>query len=232
MELTSPGLELEPWTWPHLKPVRIQRRHVFPLPSKQWLHFLTSGSLSDEMSTSSTTTSSFSFLLASASFTTADLTTYEEEGPAAEEECMPFFFTATDEAGTVIFLEVIPHLFLNLGGRTGTSSTSTFTATSDEGAATEEGANRPVPGSLWQWRLSALVISKGSGGYGSGEEARGVEGGGGEGGERMEAPRVECEGGKVSEAMWRGGSSYFINIWKRCASSYLNLKGHSSTDVP
>ena len=51
------------------------------------------GSLSDEMSTSSMTTGSC-FLLASASFTAADLTTSEEEGPNTEEECMPYFFTA------------------------------------------------------------------------------------------------------------------------------------------
>ena len=63
---------------------------------------------------------------------------------------MPFFFTATDEAGTTFFLEAVPHLFLNPGGRTRTSSTSTFTATSDEGVAAEEGANRPVPRSLRQ----------------------------------------------------------------------------------
>jgi hypothetical protein len=49
----------------------------------------------------------------------------------------------------------------------------------DEGVAEEEGANHLVPRSFWQWRLSGLVISKGSGK----EEARGVEGGGGEGGE-------------------------------------------------
>ena len=103
-----------------------------------------------------------------------------------------------DEVGTAFFLEIIPHLFLNPGGRTGTSSTSTFTTTGDEGVATEEGVNRPVPGSLWQWRLLGLGISKGSGG---GEEARGVEGNGGEGGEHMKAQCVECEGGKVSEAM-------------------------------
>ena len=154
------------------------------------------------MFTSSTTAGSFSFsmafLLTSVSFTTADLTADEEEGPTVEEECMPFFFIATDEASTAFFPEAIPHLFLNPDGRTGTSSTSTFTATCDEGAATEEGANRPVPRSLRQWRLSSLINSKGGD---SGEEARGVEGGGGEGGERMEVPCVECEGGEVSEAM-------------------------------
>ena len=82
--------------------------------------------LSDEMSTSSMTVDSFSFsmafLLTSISFTAG-----EEEGPATEEECVPFFFTATDEAG-------IAFCFLNPIGR-----------------------------------LMGFVISKGGGGYGSGE---------------------------------------------------------------
>ena len=133
------------------------------------------------MSTSSTIAGSFSFsmafLLASASFTAADLIVGEEEGPAIEEECMPFFFTATYETGTALFPEAVPYLFLKPGGRNGTSSTSTFTATGVEGAAAEEGTNRPVPASLRQWRLSGLVISKAGGG---GEEARVVECGGGE----------------------------------------------------
>ena len=146
------------------------------------------------MSTSSTTTGSFSSLLAFASFTAAGM----EEGPTAKEECMPFFFTTTDEAGMTFFPKAIPYLFFNPGGRTGTSSTSTFTATGDKGAATKEGANRPVLGSLWQWRLSGLIISKGGGGR---EEARGVDGGDGEGGEHTEALCMECEDGEVSKAM-------------------------------
>ena len=135
------------------------------------------------MSTSSTTTAGFfSFLLAAASFIIADVTTGEEEGPATEEECVPFFFTTTDEAG-------IAFCFLNPGGCTGTSSTSTFTsttvmATDDEGVAAEERAKRRVPRSLHLWRLAGFVISKGGGGCGGREEARGVEGSGGEGGER------------------------------------------------
>ena len=150
------------------------------------------------MFTSSTTAGSFTFVLASTSFTAANLIAGEEDGLSFEEECKPFFFATTDEAGMTFFPEVIPHLFLNPGGHTRMSSTSTFTATSDEGAAMEEGANRPVPGSLRQWRLSSLIISKGGD---NGEEARGVVGGGGEGRERMEALHVECEGGEVSEAM-------------------------------
>ena len=135
------------------------------------------------MSTSSMTgVGSFSALplLASSSFVATGLTTdEEEEGPAAEEECVPFFFTATDEAGTTFY-------FLILGGRTRTSSTSTFTsttrtATEDEGTAVEEQAKCPVPGSLRLWHLTGFIISKGGGGR---EEARGVEGGRGEGGER------------------------------------------------
>ena len=108
--------------------------------------------LADDMSTSSTTgADSFSalLLLASSSFVATVLTIgEEEEGPAAEEECMPFFFIATDEAGMTFFPEVILDLFLNPGGHTRTSSTSTVTATGDEGVATEEGVNHPVPRSL------------------------------------------------------------------------------------
>jgi hypothetical protein len=120
---------------------------------------------------------SMAFLLASISFTTADLTAGEEEGPTTEEECMLFFFTSTDEVGMTFFPEVVPCVFLNLDGHIETSSTSTFTATGVEGAATEEGANHLVPGSLRQWSLSGLVISKGGG---DGEEVGGVECGGDE----------------------------------------------------
>jgi hypothetical protein len=94
---------------------------------------------------------------------------------------VPFFFTAEEEAGMAFFPEVVPCLFMNPGGRTGTSSS--FTPTNDEGVAIEEGVNRLVPGSLRQWRLSGLVTSKGDDDCGGGEEARGVEGGGGEEGE-------------------------------------------------
>ena len=118
-----------------------------------------------------------SFLLASTSFTAANLIAGEEDGLSFEEECKPFFFATTDEAGMTFFPEVIPHLFLNPGGHTRMSSTSTFTATGIQGAAVKEGENRLVPGSLRQWRLSGLVIYKGGG---SGEEARGVECGGGD----------------------------------------------------
>ena len=125
------------------------------------------------MSTCSTTAGSFSFLLAgSFSFLLTSTSFTAIELIAGKEECMPFFFTATDEVGTAFFPEAAPYLFLNPGGRTEMSSTSTFTATGIEGAAMEEGANHPVPASLRQWCLSGLIISKGGGGR---EEARGVK---------------------------------------------------------
>jgi hypothetical protein len=155
---------------------------------KQWLHFPTNGSLSDEVSTSSTTADFFSFLLTATSLIAADLPAGKEDGAATKEECVPFFFTTEEEAGTTFFPKAIPCLFMNPGGRTRTSSS--FIATDDEGAGAEEGVNCPVPGSLRQWRLSGLFISKGGNDCGSGEEARGVEGGGGEGGEVSEA---KCE---------------------------------------
>jgi hypothetical protein len=94
---------------------------------------------------------------------------------------VPFFFTAEEEAGTTFFPEVVLCLFMNPYGRTGTFSS--FTPTNDEGAAAEEGVNRPVPGSLRQWCLLGLVTSKGNDGCGGGEEVRGVEGDGGKEGE-------------------------------------------------